>query len=312
MIRLLFLVFAIVSSVGSQAVASTSSTVTLKSDPQTVDDVITISDLFEVSGEAGQVALARAPAPGERVVLDPSYVRRMVREAGLNWANAGGVVRITVNRAAQIIADSEIVDLIAESLFVETGISHEITVSGARPVLAAPLDAIGQPTIISFEFDERTGLFRAELAAWPEGPAKRIGGRAIAMIDVPVLSRPIPRGEVVQADDLKWVQIARTSVRPGTILDEGSIIGMSTRRALRADGALREMDVQTPILIKRGDTTILTYRSGGLLLTAQARALENASQGERARFVNLQSNRTVEAIADGPGRASVLRPGYTH
>ena len=44
---------------------------------------------------------------------------------------------------------------------------------------------------------------------------------------------------------------------------------------------------------------------GALTLTARARALEDAGEGQRARFVNLQSNRTVEAFAFAPGRARV-------
>ena len=39
------------------------------------------------------------------------------------------------------------------------------------------------------------------------------------------------------------------------------------------------------------------------------RALENAGADEIARFVNLQSNRTVEAMVEGPGRARVVSGG---
>jgi flagella basal body P-ring formation protein FlgA len=47
----------------------------------------------------------------------------------------------------------------------------------------------------------------------------------------------------------------------------------------------------------------------GMTLTARARALENAGADEIARFVNLQSNRTVEAMVEGPGRARVVSGG---
>ena len=40
--------------------------------------------------------------------------------------------------------------------------------------------------------------------------------------------------------------------------------------------------------------------------------VKDCAQGELIRFVNLQSNRTVEAVADGPGRARVTGPAYTH
>ena len=90
------------------------------------------------------------------------------------------------------------------------------------------------------------------------------------------------------------------------ILAETGLVGMTARRALTADRPVRSYDVEPPVVVERGELVSLVYRVGPLTLSAQARALENGGEGQFIRFVNLQSNRTVEAWVEGPGRASVL------
>jgi flagella basal body P-ring formation protein FlgA len=57
-------------------------------------------------------------------------------------------------------------------------------------------------------------------------------------------------------------------------------------------------------VIKRGDLVTLVYTAPGLKLTARARAQTDAKQGEALRLINLSSNRTIDAVAIGPGAAS--------
>ncbi|MFW6413402.1 MAG: flagellar basal body P-ring formation chaperone FlgA [Oceanicaulis sp.] len=286
--------------------------VVLKERPVSEDAVVTLSDLFDGVSEAGDAQLARAPEPGAAISLDPDFVRRTAAHAGLDWPNAGGLPRVTVQRAARLIEPAALTALVEEMLFVEHGEAHAVELSGAQRPLAAPLDAAGGPEVLSFDHDPRSGLFRAEIAAWPGGPAQTVGGRAQPVADVPVLARAIERGEVIDAADIDWVRMPANRVRPETVLSAKALIGQSARRSLRADAPVRSLDIEPPVMIARGETVALVYRSGALVLTARARALEDAAAGETARFVNLASNRTVEGVADAPGRARVHGPAYTH
>jgi flagella basal body P-ring formation protein FlgA len=56
--------------------------------------------------------------------------------------------------------------------------------------------------------------------------------------------------------------------------------------------------------IKRGDLVTLVYIAPGLQLTTRAKALSDGIAGGPIRLVNLQSNRTVDAVVTGPGAAS--------
>ena len=65
-------------------------------------------------------------------------------------------------------------------------------------------------------------------------------------------------------------------------------------------------ELEAPVVVERGEIVALVFTVPGMTLTARARALENAGADEIARFVNLQSNRTVEAMVEGPGLARVV------
>ncbi|KPP81731.1 MAG: flagella basal body P-ring formation protein FlgA [Oceanicaulis sp. HLUCCA04] len=267
---------------------------------------VTLGDLFEgVTGDTAGVLLVRAPQPGARAFLDPAWVRRQAASNGLEWANATGIQRVTIERASQTLSAGDLSDMIADHLYRETGRSHEVTLSNRMLSLHAPLDASGSPEIVRLELDGRTGPFRADIRTHAGGDTVTVTGRADAVMDVPVLERPVARGEVIEAGDIEWARMRSDRVRSDAILSEEGLIGQEARRSLRAGEALRGYDLREPAAITRGETVALVFQSGPLTLTARARALEDAAIGQTARFVNLQSNRTVEGVVDGPGRARV-------
>ena len=66
-------------------------------------------------------------------------------------------------------------------------------------------------------------------------------------------------------------------------------------RPIRATGAER--------IIARNDMVEVAYEVGGVRLTITGRAEGNATLGQRLAVRNLQSGRTIDAVATGPGLA---------
>jgi flagella basal body P-ring formation protein FlgA len=56
-------------------------------------------------------------------------------------------------------------------------------------------------------------------------------------------------------------------------------------------------------VIARNDMVEVAYEVGGVRLTITGRAEGNAAVGQRLAVRNLQSNRTIDAVAIGPGLA---------
>lgn len=56
-------------------------------------------------------------------------------------------------------------------------------------------------------------------------------------------------------------------------------------------------------LVKVGETVTVTWESGGLRLTLDAKAASNAQLGQAVMLINPSSKKTFEAVTTGPGRA---------
>lgn len=61
-------------------------------------------------------------------------------------------------------------------------------------------------------------------------------------------------------------------------------------------------------VIRKGDIVTMRFVAPGILLATQGRALNDAREGEALRVVNLQSNRTIDVYAAGPGLVTTTKP----
>ena len=290
------------------ATAFADDAVLLRSDIRVEADIVTLGDLFDVTGDAASVVIARAPEPGRSTSLDPDYVRQQARNNGLAWANPNQLRRVTIERASRMIDAGLVAEMISAELNMRDGYEYEIQLTGVGNI-HMPTDAGGLPDIARLDFSNRTGVFQAELIAYDGAAPIRLSGRAYATMDVPVLARAIPAGQIIDDSDIDWLPVRADRVRADALMDPDHMVGQEARRALRPGEPLRAYDLQAPVVVARGDIVNLVFSVPGLTLTARARALEDAGSDEIARFVNLQSNRTIDAMVEGPGRARVVTAG---
>jgi flagella basal body P-ring formation protein FlgA len=175
-------------------------------------------------------------------------------------------------------------------------------VVGPAPSMAANaiLDA-GRVQLLArqagLDWDNPAGTRRITVAAGPSAAASRRAASAL------VWSRNIMAGERIEAADLQWSDVA---IAPqGAPADPDAAIGMVARRPLRAGSAIMASDVTAPKVIKRDDTVSVAFEQAGVTLVLQGKALADAVAGEPVEIQNLQSKKTIEALAVGPGRAVV-------
>lgn len=155
------------------------------------------------------------------------------------------------------------------------------------------------------------GAARSAAAAPGPGPGPSAQPAAQQLAEdgreVAVLTRPIARGEAILIDDVAFMPASRAT--PADAITElDALVGMSARRSLAADRPLRPGDVMVTPLVKRGEPVTLLFQSGSVRITLRGRALEDGGAGETIRVLNSDSERTVEAIVEGPGLARVLVP----
>ncbi len=158
------------------------------------------------------------------------------------------------------------------------------------------------------QWDNPRGLRRvvvraADTTLTPSANMAASVARTGGTVDVLTYSRNIATGEVIRAEDVIWTTLQAHHASNGGIADPDRAIGLIARRSLRAGAAVGLRDLSTPQVITRNDLVEVAFISGGVKLTITGRASRNAAVGEAVPILNLQSGRTIDAVAIGPGRA---------
>jgi len=302
--------FAGAGPAGAGAAKDAPQTVSLNGNVRVNGSVILLGDLFEGTGDKATTVVAYAPDPGSRAIFDANWLYRVARAYGLNWKPLGMKHRAVVERASAIIGREEIEDHILTRL-IEKGVDPDmsIEVSNRMLRLLVPADSAAAIAVEDVTYDPRSRRFVAIVVAPADSPSAtrtRVTGRLYNMQEIPVVTRRILKGEIIRAEDIKWVQIKSERLQQDTIISSDGLIGMSPKRGLAAEAPVRISDVGRPILIKKGSLVTMVLRAQNMTLTSQGVAQDNGSDGETIRIVNTQSNKTVQAIVVGAGQVRVV------
>lgn len=219
---------------------------------------------------------------------------------------AGSAVAGTVSLKSQPVDDDGTITL--GELFDGAGSASGVVV-GRRAGTTAVLDA-GQVQIAArragLQWDNPQGLRRIVVRQGTQAPAATsltAASRAGATVEALTFTRNISTGEVIQPEDLVWTTVQAHQAATNAPQDANELIGLSARRPLRAGQAASSRDLAAPQVIARNDLVEVLYQVGGIELTITGRAQRNATLGEPVAILNLQSGRTIDAVAVGTGRA---------
>jgi len=231
----------------------------------------------------------------------------------LVWTNAAGAD--TPGADAIVTADA-IAARVSEAIAARDPTSGRYHVALADPAyqLVLPAAAQGRYGIAALTFDPARRSFAATLSYTNQAGATeyvRLGGGALAVIDVPALNRDIAIGETIAESDLTTIELAAERASGTLLTSAASLAGQAARRQLRAGTPLFTYDVKKPVLVKKGDLVTVVYSLPGIELTSQGQALADAAKGETVAILNTRSRRTIEARVTGAGTVSVSTPGAT-
>lgn len=273
----------------------------LKPDTVLKGDVITLGDLFyDPPHDSGKI-LGPSPRPGSEMVLDAKTLTKVAMAFNLPWRPESGTESISLRREATLIEESRIKSALKEALG-QKGIPGKfdlIFATGSGDIiLPESQPASFDITDLTFDLEKKT--FKAGIAA-PNAtkPLARseISGSIEQIVSVPVLRETLSNGSIIGQRDLESIDVPGRQVSSKTILDPQAIIGMTPRRTVVAGTPLAADDLTAPQIIQRGQTVLMVYKSGPLILTAQGKALENGAKGDLVRVVNSSTNRSLQAVA---------------
>ncbi len=272
--------------------------------------VVTLGDVLDEAGPAADAVISRSPAPGERIVIRVSHIYAVARANGLDWKPIRGLDRVVVSRASQRIPLTQIEDRLTEALRdVAPGENFRVELSRRTQRIDLPIDVPATLDVENLSLDQRSGRFTATLVAalGTHGAVRAdVAGRAIAVIDVPVLRRPVRRDEIIVERDLKWTEVRVDRLPAAIITDPADLIGLAARRTLKAGKPIRAGDVGLPLAVTKGASVLITFRTPTMVLTVTGRALQSGAKGETIRVLNTTSNTTIEARIEGGNLVTVM------
>lgn len=125
--------------------------------------------------------------------------------------------------------------------------------------------------------------------------ATAVGAQAVAV------NRPLRAGELIGAQDLGFLDIEV----PDGFLDPRDLVGLEARVNIYPGRPIRAREVGMPTVVQRNAVVPLIFQRGGLTITLEGRALQQAGDGESVRVMNLSSRSTVTGIATASGAVVV-------
>jgi flagellar basal body P-ring formation protein FlgA len=273
-------------------------------------DVVRLGDLIEGAGDSGDVAVFGAPSPGGSGMISAGRIVGAAREHGLT-IETQGLSSVTVRRAGRRITAEEIAQALTAALIAEHQLHKDVEVElNAGQMEATVESAATAPVAIrNLSYNGASGRFEATYVvpgsrAMELAPA-RIVGSVADVIRVPVLTKPVLKGDIVAAADIAVERRRRSDLANDTFLDPARIVGNAARRPLPRGTLLREADIQRPEVIEKNATVTMTYEQPGIQLTMRGKALAGGALGDVIQVQNINSKRTVEAKIVGPSLVAV-------
>jgi flagella basal body P-ring formation protein FlgA len=125
---------------------------------------------------------------------------------------------------------------------------------------------------------------------------------------IAVAARPIARGEVITAADVEMrsLDAAPPTGRRAGVNSVEQIAGMEAKQAIQMGDVIYVDQVQSPLLVKRGEEITVVSQSGGIRVRTIARARQDGGRGQLVQVESLESKEKYDARVVGLREAAVF------
>ena len=197
-------------------------------------------------------------------------------------ADAGAVIEAIRQEAVRSLPDTvvevEVYDVVVRGdLEVPEGASIRVRASGDE-------DWIGRVSV--------------ELLC--AGSSARATADVAAYVEVPVLRRPVARGEQITADDVTVARRNADDLPTGMVLSSAALDGRVPKKDLRLNQVVKVADLEERADSRRNHPVTLLVRSGGLRITAPGVLRRDARVGDLVEAVFTTTGGVVRGVLITP------------
>lgn len=280
----------------------------LKSDVLVSGPIVTVGDMFAQAGDIAAQPLFRAPKPGTSGLVALTDIDAAMGRLGLEDFDRNGIGAVRVSRAAALVDETLLSNLISADLAARGIISPAMSVETffAKPVAPINAEAIAEPaSIVSLRYLPGNGSFTARFAlAGMEQPLD-VSGTIELMIDAPHVTSTLPAGTLLTADNVELRKVPLKFVESTGVARLVDVIGKALLRQSRDGMMLKPADVTVPLLVGKNDLVTIYFRKGPMTLTVKGQAITGAASGGLVQVLNLMSKRVISAKAIAAGAVEV-------
>ncbi len=286
---------------------------TLKANVTVAGDVVRIGDLVENAGASADIAIFRAPDPGETGAVPVARVIEALRPHNVPGLNTRGLSEVLVSRAGRTIPLKEIEARIVSAFAQKYGFGEarnlSVTLDREARGLNVEPSADGELQVARANVEPRSGRFEIVFdlpgSAIARRTLLRYTGTVVETFEIATPAHPIARGEILRPADLVIDRRPKSAIGSEPPIPAEQAAGLAARQALRAGQVLRRTDLMRPELVARNETVTILYEVPGVLLTLRGKALESGAEGDVINVQNMQSKRIMQGVVAGPGRVIV-------
>lgn len=274
------------------------------------DDVVRLGDLFQEQISDGDVAIAQAPKPGQTMALEARFLQQVARAYRLDWKPSSKYQKVMIGRMSQRVTAEMVRVALSQAVQDRIGSANDLDVAidGGDLEFDLPTDVENSVAVSAINFNPTSNRFAAILVAPADGPPlfqRNVYGTVYEMAQVPVPSRLISAGEVVNAGDIEWQAVQLSRLANNSLTDTQQVIGFMAKRPLKAGQVMRVSDLVMAPAVKKNDLVRVVVQSGQMTLSVQGKVLQDAAIGQTVRVVNVGTNRQLSGTVVDAGTVSV-------
>lgn len=184
----------------------------------------------------------------------------------------------------------------------------EVTLAAGLPTIIHSADHPLKLVIHSLQIDTQSKRWQAQayvVAGGKTETVKPISGTYAALVEVPVLTKQLGHNDIIEQGDLTIKTVPERQLRKDSITDSAMLIGKSPRAVISTNRPIRQNEISSPILIKRGDSVQMTYTNPYISIKASGTALQDGAKGEIIRVKNDKSAKAISGRVQAAGHIEV-------
>jgi flagella basal body P-ring formation protein FlgA len=132
-----------------------------------------------------------------------------------------------------------------------------------------------------------------------------------AAMPIVVAKRAVIRGKPITAADVEVRMMqpsAKSAGQRATFDSIEKLIGMEAKQPIQQDEVVLSDQVQSPVLVRRGELISVSSRGGSIVVRTTAKAVQDGSSGDLIQVESLDSKQRYDARVIGLREASVFAP----